>query len=149
MKRVIIMQGISGSGKTVFARRLTKNVPGAVIISADDFLMDGDRYMYDNERVKSAHSYCFHAFIEAVHQEAPLIIIDNTNLKWNHVWRYARVAPKYGYDVSVERVECDPIIAAFRTIHNVPASTIRWMAAKLAAFCVPKGFNVPIHRHQG
>lgn len=144
MKRVILMQGISGSGKSTAAGALVRSVHGGIILSADDFLIEDGKYVHDETRVRTAHSRCFHAYTKALRSEVPLVIVDNTNLKWKNVRRYVDVAVKRGYETCLARVECDPVVAAFRNTHGVPAATVRLMSEQLAAFQVPEGYTVPI-----
>lgn len=138
---MLILQGISGAGKSTFAR----SFPGAVICSADHYFMVGDRYVFDKGRTKEAHDACMRAFIKAVtagyHEveiprvAVPLsrfdgpkavetVILDNTNTQRWEMAAYVQIARAYGYEVEIHTFLVDPKIAFKRSRHNVPWDTV-------------------------
>ena len=53
-KRLILVRGIPGSGKSTFARSL-----GGVHYEADMFFLDEmSNYVFDVTKIKDAHSWC-------------------------------------------------------------------------------------------
>jgi hypothetical protein len=76
-KRVIVMQGISGSGKSVLARKLAEaerrpGRPGGYVVSADDYFyrLGGGVYKYEFSKIGEAHDECFRNFI-CSHERKP------------------------------------------------------------------------------
>lgn len=111
---VIIMRGITGSGKSRIVSKLFKT---AVVCSADAWFEK--RKMRWNPRFMSeAHDACYAEFMEAISEEAPLIVIDNTNLKQKDYEEYVEDALDAGYDVTFFHVMCAPEVAAERSKHR-------------------------------
>lgn len=90
---VVIMQGVSGSGKSTYAKRLTDltgtrrpdfmswvgawaDLPGdhpwqrpGVIVSADNYFTANGKYNFDARLLNQAHQTCFRSFIQAVSRQ--------------------------------------------------------------------------------
>ena len=84
MKTVLILRGVSGSGKTTFAETLAALNPDAVeICTADDFFYDAQgNYNFDPKLLGHAHRQCQERFEHSLeHGTASLIIVANTNTK--------------------------------------------------------------------
>ena len=140
------MQGISGSGKSTVARQMAAQFEAqggrAVVLSTDDYLMIGNEYVWNHERVCGAHSRCFRAFIESLQAGIGLVIVDNTNTRVEFASPYMFAALAFGYSARIVRVECDPIIAASRNVHGVPCQDIRRMAQELDEFRPISGWSM-------
>ena len=84
MKTVLILRGVSGSGKTTFAETLAELNPDAVgICCADDFFYDAQgNYNFDAKLLGHAHRQCQERFEYLMENSAvKLIIVANTNTK--------------------------------------------------------------------
>lgn len=84
MKTVLILRGVSGSGKTTFAETLAALNPDAVgICCADDFFTDAaGNYNFDPKLLGHAHLQCQERFEYLLESSAvKLIIVANTNTK--------------------------------------------------------------------
>ena len=63
-KMLILIRGLSGSGKTLLADSLTLNsdyeeIEGRASISADDYFTDDDgNYSFNHEKLGEAHHWC-------------------------------------------------------------------------------------------
>jgi predicted kinase len=117
-----------------------------LVLSADDFLMVGGKYVWSETRAQSAHARCHRAFLRALEAGTDLVIVDNTNTKWKQMRGYVKVSLAHGYKVTVVQVECDPKVAAARNSHGVPLAVVEKMAAEMAAFKVPEGRPVRVRR---
>lgn len=135
--RVIVLRGLSGSGKSTVALQHAANVPGAIIVSSDAYFMVGGEYKFDFDKLNEAHGSCFRAFMAAIENEAPLIIVDNTNARAVEIAPYMLAGGAYGYDCSVLTVACDPEVAAARNVHNTPRDIVMEMAERLKAEPLP------------
>ena len=78
---VLILRGISGSGKSSVARAIVSaHPPGTVAVcSADDFFLQGGVYRFDFNQLGAAHEACRRSFDSALRRRIPIIILDNTN----------------------------------------------------------------------
>lgn len=132
MKQVIVLRGISGSGKSTYARTLVEGVEGAVIVSSDSYFEREDgTYAFEHAKLGEAHGACFRAFIAAAQVGAPLIVVDNTNSRMVEAAPYMLGARAYGYEAKIVEVECDLIEALQRGTHGVPQSIVVEMAGRI------------------
>ncbi len=134
MKRVIIMQGIPGSGKSTW---IIQNLVDTkhLVVSADHFRVDScGVYHFDATNPQVAHGKCLLAFIEACAAGVDTIVVDNTNTTAVEIAPYHAIAQAYHYDVKIVRIVADPAICVKRNIHGVPAAGIDTMAERLAGF---------------
>ena len=106
--RLIIMQGKPATAKSTIAKAIASNtdtIGKPVIVSADNHLYFKGRYIYTPERQAEAHQECETRAEHAMHEQASIVIVDNTNLKYSWAEKYFRLAYKYGYDIQVIRVD--------------------------------------------
>lgn len=149
MKKVYILRGPSGVGKTTWAKKLADNWSGdtddtdvqVTIVSADHFFekrvpevefVDGgrmvDAYDFDLTKLPEAHQCCMNGFLRALLEEHPVIVVDNTN---QHLWEYMNyeIAAKLaGYEVEIIEFMVKTVDQirrlANRSVHGVPANVI-------------------------
>lgn len=128
--QVVIMRGVSGSGKSTYAK---KHFPTGYRCSADDFFTDvvgeGKAYVFDAKRLGEAHRWCMSKFIRAVtHLDKlgrnPLVVVDNTNLALWEFMGYYQVATAMGYEVTVIRMDTPAEVAGKRNLHGVPVGKV-------------------------
>lgn len=125
--KVVILRGISGSGKSTWA----KGQSGAVVVSADDYFLQADgNYRYVAEDIHEAHKTCYRAFMDALARRDPLIIVDNTNIFMWEFSVYILPAEVLDYEVEIITFLCDPELAIARK-QWVPADKVRRNAALL------------------
>ena len=141
MKHVIVLQGVSGSGKSTYARKLAEKARVArqrvAIVSADRYFERSGTYTFDPLKLSEAHGQCFRYFIEELGLGTDLIVVDNTNTTAVEMAPYMLAASAYQYTAEVQRVVCDPAVAAARNLHGVPATTVVRMAGSLASDVLP------------
>ena len=131
MKTVVILRGISGSGKSTYT---AKNHPTAFVASADNFFMQDGVYNFNPAKLGAAHARCAAAFEYALKHGDDEVVVDNTNTKLWEFKGYLDIAAKYGYDVKVVRLVVDPKIAAARNTHGVPAAKVQQMQDRFQDF---------------
>jgi len=129
MKTVVIMCGISGSGKST---RTAKHYPKAAVCSADYFFMVDGEYKFDPSKLPEAHGMCLRNFVTCLQGEADMVVVDNTNTTVAEVAPYAALALAYGYDLKVEILKVDTIEAYARNLHGVSQSGIVKQTERLA-----------------
>lgn len=120
MKKVKILRGISGSGKSTYA----KKHENAVVVSADHFFMKEGSYQFDYNLLGKAHSKCLILFLQNLSKGEELILVDNTNTTLKEIAPYAELALAFEYEVEVVTFLIPFKKAVERNIHEVPPINI-------------------------
>ena len=102
-KNVIILRGVSGSGKSSFA----KLISNAVVCTADDYFMDENgNYNFDPTKIGKAHEECQKKFLDAFKNPDVInVVVANTNTKPSDYKFYEDVAKTAGIKVFYVVVE--------------------------------------------
>ena len=132
-RRLMLIRGLPGSGKTTLARRLLAIDPRAVHFEADMWFEDENGvYQWDVTKLRLAHEWCHQMVEKALAADTPLVIVSNTFTKQWEMDNYRYLAHIHGYQlviVSIESGGLTPEALAARCVHNVPLATIERMAA--------------------
>ncbi|MBD3261520.1 MAG: AAA family ATPase [Candidatus Altiarchaeales archaeon] len=138
---VIIMRGISGSGKSTVVEALETSLyleatahreeppPEFCIVSADHYMVDeSGNYAFDPRRLSEVHKECLRKFMMQVVEKATdrskYIVVDNTNTTTTEMSVYAQVALALDWKLKIFTCLCDPGIAFQRQRHGVPSANI-------------------------
>ena len=133
-KTMVIVRGISGSGKSTLAAELGKD--GVILTTDDYFYDDKGNYNFDPKKLKHAHEWNQNRTEEVMQNGAPLVVIDNTNVKFWEMRFYVELAHKYGYEVEFAKPDWHPDLYTDkgkwnfeflkgRNKHNVPDYALR------------------------
>jgi len=106
-KNVIILRGVSGSGKSTFASMLARHNNGAVVVTADDYFMDSHgNYVFIPSLLPVAHQRCFSNFQNALFDpDVNTVIVANTNTSPRDFKNYVDAAESYGATVTYLVIE--------------------------------------------
>lgn len=124
-KKLVIMRGLPGSGKSGKAKQLVGN---GIIHSTDDFFVENGVYVFDYNNVSKFHYFNFLSSVRSMQRGISPIIIDNTNILAQHCLNYVESGRMYGYEIIV--VEPDTPWAfdieelMKRNTHGVPRETM-------------------------
>ena len=110
-KKMFIMRGVPGSGKSTYAKKLLNNfgidinnnkIQKFHILSTDDFFYDENGiYRHDRNKLKKFHQLNeSRAEIQMLLKCNP-IIIDNTNIDIPNFVTYYKLAKNYNYEVEI------------------------------------------------
>ena len=123
-KNLLLVRGVSGSGKTTFIEEFIKNV--SLSIATDDFFYNDGVYLFNRDYLAEYHQRCIESVISEM--ESPStegyckIVVHNTFVKEWEMQPYFDLAEKYGYNV------CTIIIEnrhKSNSVHDVPKDTIK------------------------
>lgn len=138
MKKLAIMRGIPGSGKSTYAGNVLKDFR---VISADHyFIVDGE-YRFNPAKLSEAHKSCMLKFLEAT-ERGENVVVDNTNIGVEELAPYVAVGEAREYEVSIFEFDVDPVIAAKRNLHKVPEEKIMQMHKRMHSTFLPKRWRV-------
>ena len=143
IKKFHIIRALPGSGKSELARDLeTGN--DAVIISLDKLrTQPNGTYEYDALKVKDLVIQMDRQIIEALQNEVPMIILDNTHHLKDIVLKYKSLALHYGYWVTIIEIPHeDPKILAARNTHGITEQRIRKFITRWESV----GYDLPFQR---
>lgn len=124
--RVVVLSGISGSGKSTYAEKLKSDAGGcAAIVSADQFFEnEAGVYSFDKNLLDQAHQHCFRNFMAAIEIRTPLIIVANTNCNTYEISPYFLAAKAFGYDPELVTIMQDVKVCEQRNSHGVNSTII-------------------------
>jgi len=102
-KELILMRGLSGSGKSFLAKQLAGDT--GIICSTDDFFMIDGVYQFDPKKLHENHLKNQEKVEKAMTHNLSPIVVDNTNvMAWENK-NYVELAKKYGYSVTIREPE--------------------------------------------
>jgi len=119
MKNVIILRGVSGSGKSSFTELIAEP---KIICTADDFFMVDGVYKFDQGKLWEAHKACRMKFLQALENpHVENIVVANTNCNPFDFQGYETHAKTAGARIThiiMENRHNHP------SVHNVPTDVL-------------------------
>lgn len=137
MKKVYLMRGASGCGKSSYVEKnIYDPLPDETTYtycSADLFFIDPatQEYKFDVALLGKAHQSCLRGFLQALFRKDDVIVVDNTNTTTTELAPYAQAALAMGYELEVITLLVAAEVAAERNKHGVPIGTIKRQIHKL------------------
>jgi adenylate kinase family enzyme len=99
MKKLILLRGLPGSGKSTFADLIGARGAGYAHFEADMYFMKDGEYKFDPSQIKMAHNWCMIQTEKAMANDTAIIIVSNTfTQEWEMDFYYEK-AKYYDYDV--------------------------------------------------
>jgi predicted kinase len=122
--KLILIRGVSGSGKTTYAKKLIEEDPNLSHYEADMFFDVDGYYHFDPRQLKDAHSWC-QARTEKDLKNGKSVIVSNTfTQKWE-IEPYIELAKKYQANVIIKKMTGN-----YKNIHGVPDDVVERMKAR-------------------
>lgn len=120
-RNLIILRGISGSGKSTFANLIASP---CCICCADDYFTDADgNYNFDASKLGEAHKQCMNLFDQALKDDfITNIVIANTNTKPSDYQYYVDKASKH--DINIIYIVLEKRHDN-KSIHDVPDNVLQ------------------------
>ncbi len=97
MKKLLLLRGLPGSGKSSLAKSLSNATTGHV--EADMYFMKEDNYEFDPSKLKEAHQWCKDVTEGCMSRYLDTIIVSNTFTREWEMKPYYELAERYGYKV--------------------------------------------------
>lgn len=143
---MIIMRGVSGSGKSTKARQMAG--PSGQIFSTDDFFEPDYDAQFSDEQLPKAHQWNQQRVAQALQSGVSPVVVDNTNVEAWEMKPYVQLAQQHGYEVQfgepdtaiwqqAKQANGDALMKVAQELsqlnsHGVPAETIADMISKYA-----------------
>ena len=122
--KLILIRGISGSGKTTYAKNLIKQDPSLSHYEADMFFYKDGNYNFDPTKLKDAHAWC-KAQTENDLQNGKSVVVSNTfTQKWE-IEPYIQLGKKYGADIIIKKATGN-----YKNVHGVPDEALERMRTR-------------------
>lgn len=144
MKKLIILRGLPGSGKTHAILEILKEhnyLPALpeidsriaeVVCSADHHFQRNGEYEFNPAELGRAHMLCQAKALDAMAAGKTLVVIDNTNTRHWEYYIYQRMGDHFGYSTEVRCIggtSMDDVREySARNVHGVPEMKILEMA---------------------
>lgn len=129
--KVIILRGLPGSGKSTWVKN---HCPNAYVCSADHYFEKDGEYKFNPQSLGAAHGSCMRSFIDALVEQRPLVVVDNTNVTLVEISPYFSVAQAFGYEVEIVCVDALKKFSvkdlSERNVHGVPHKSIVAMESR-------------------
>lgn len=147
MIKVIILSGVSGSGKDTYIKRFQIENPTTktFVVSADHFFIKNGDYVFDPSKLSEAHGSCLRAFIQHIRnfiEDDGVVFVNNTNTTSEEIAPYYAIASAYGAEVELVTLYVLPHIAAQRNTHGVSLKAIRAMHDRLFERKIPSYWSI-------
>ena len=127
MPNLILIRGVSGSGKSSFARRILKE--NSFHYEADMyFYNDEGQYIFDPSQLHAAHQWCQDSVKVIMATVREDIVVSNTFTTEKELKPYLDLANEYGYTVTIVVVENRNNT---ESIHDVPQEIRQRQADRL------------------
>ena len=119
MNNLILLRGVSGSGKSTIAPMFEN----AVLVSTDDFFLDEyGEYVFDANSLVINHQFCQLAVRMMMQDDEELIVVHNTFTADWEMDAYFDLAKDHGYAVHTIIVENRH---GSKNVHDVPQDAIK------------------------
>ena len=125
MKSLILVRGVSGSGKSTFVKNIVHH---QYFVETDMYFIDDNgNYNFDASKLKQAHDWCRFQ-VEETMKDDDVIVSNTFTTEWE-MKPYFELAEKYGYTVYTVIIENRH---GNKDIHNVPIETRQKQAERLS-----------------
>lgn len=121
-RKLYIIRGWPGSGKSTKAKQILSENPSAVHYEADMFFInEKGEYKFDSQRIGKAHVWCQNSVRQAMIDNKD-VIVSNTFVKLWEMQIYRDLASKFNYDVEILTMTGE-----YKNVHNVPVEKVEQM----------------------
>lgn len=122
--KLIIIRGVSGSGKTTFAETFKLSH-----FEADDYFVRPDCvYDFNPSLLKNAHEFCYNNAANSLHYGEDIVVANTFTRLWE-MQKYIDLAKEVGAELVVYRC-----VGRYKNVHGVPEDKVRAMRERIEDF---------------
>ena len=121
---LILIRGVSGSGKTTYARKLLQQHDNLVHLEADMYFYNDNQYIFNSSKLKQAHSWCLSNTTQCLKDGKSVVVSNTFTQKWE-IQPYLDVAKLYNVDINIMKA-----IGCYNNVHGVCPETVRRMQVR-------------------
>jgi predicted kinase len=122
--KLILIRGVSGSGKTTYAKRLMKDDPSLSHYEADMYFYNNGDYQFNPSKLKEAHAWCKSRTEEDLKNGKSVIVSNTFTQKWE-IEPYIQLGKKYNVDIIIKKATGN-----YQNIHGVPEEALEKMRSR-------------------
>jgi tRNA uridine 5-carbamoylmethylation protein Kti12 len=122
--KLILIRGISGSGKTTYAKKLMQDDPSLSHYEADMYFYKDESYAFNPSKLKDAHAWCKAKTEEDLRNGKSVIVSNTFTQKWE-IEPYIQLGKRYGADVILKKATGN-----YQNIHGVPPEALDRMRSR-------------------
>lgn len=123
-QELILVRGASGSGKSTYAKKLSKSL-GYKVYETDDFFIKNGEYKFDGSKIVEAHKWNQNRTINSL-VNGESIIVANTFTRRFEIDPYIKMANDLNIPYTIYRSN-----ARYKNVHNVPDSIVQNMIDRM------------------
>jgi predicted kinase len=120
MKKLILLRGLPGSGKSTIADMFKHDYSDAMHFEADMYFFNDGEYIFDQSKLHQAHKWCMEQ--TDIYLTSGIVIVSNTFTTIKELRPYFEIALKHGILPTIILTQ-----SQFGNIHNVPEETLQKM----------------------
>lgn len=126
MKKLVLVRGCPGAGKSTLAREMLLNNTNSAHFETDMYWVRPDgTYDFNIKLIEEAHKWCHRCVENLMSLNRTPIIVSNTFTVFKEVRFYVDLAVQYGY-----YLEIITLLSQYANVHNVPEKTLKKMQAR-------------------
>mgnify|MGYP006296996877 CR=1 FL=1 len=122
--KLILIRGISGSGKTTYAKKLMQDDPSLKHYEADMYFYQDGKYNFNPQKLKDAHAWCKNKTEDALKNGTSVIVSNTFTQKWE-IEPYIQLGKKYGAQVIIKKATGN-----YQNVHGVPDEALERMRSR-------------------
>ena len=122
--KLILVRGVSGSGKTTYAKKLMNNDSSLSHYEADMFFYTNGSYDFNPSKLKDAHAWCKNKTEEDLRNGKSVIVSNTFTQKWE-IEPYIELGKKYGAEIIIKKATGN-----YQNVHGVPDEVVEKMRSR-------------------
>ena len=122
--KLILIRGVSGSGKTTYAKKLMKDDPSLSHYEADMFFYNNGNYEFNPSKLKDAHAWCKSKTEEDLRNGKSVIVSNTFTQKWE-IEPYIQLGQKYKAEIIIKKATGN-----YQNVHGVPPDALERMRSR-------------------